>query len=169
MPKSKKRNPHPVKRIRRWLRPLKPIRAAVREETAGGVVWRRNPKGEIEFLMIQDSKHRWTVPKGHVEKGERLADTAVREIYEEAGLKNVKVLDYLGKTNFRYRRDDKLILMTQHMYLIKAMGDTRQIKKEKWMKGIRWFSKNEAINDVEYEDIQKLFLLALRRIRDGGY
>lgn len=141
----------------------------MREETAGGVVYRYNAHGEVEILMIQDAKERWTVPKGHVEPGERYEETATREVQEETGLQHMQVLDHLGKTNFRYRREDKLILMTQHMYLIKAMGDTSKIKKEEWMNGIKWFSKADALDAIEYEDIHKLFLIALKKIRNGRH
>ena len=147
----------------------RPIKAAVREETAGGVVFRRDAQGKLQILMIQDAKNRWTIPKGHVEEGERLEETAMREIQEETGLKDLRVLDHLGKTNFRYRRDDKLILMTQHMFLIQAVGNTGGIQKEAWMKGIRWFSNVDALDAIEYEDIHKLFLIAFKKIRDGGY
>ena len=147
----------------------RPIKAAVREETAGGVVFRRSGEGKVEILMIQDAKNRWTIPKGHVEEGERLEEAAIREVREETGLKEIRILGSLGKTNFRYRREDKLILMTQHMYLMAARGDTADIQKEAWMKGIRWFSSADALEAIEYEDIHKLFLIAFKKIRDGGY
>jgi ADP-ribose pyrophosphatase YjhB (NUDIX family) len=144
----------------------RPIKRAVRELTAGGVVFRRGEKNQLEFLMIQDAKNRWTVPKGHVESGERIETTAAREVTEETGLKHIKVLDHLGKTNFRYRREDNLILMTQHMFLMEATSGSDQLKKEEWMNGIGWFSVNDALDLIEYEDISKLFLLALKKIRD---
>ncbi len=61
------------------------IQEITREPTAGGVIFRRNKKGEIEILLIQDSKDRWTIPKGHIEEGETAEQTALREIHEEAG------------------------------------------------------------------------------------
>ena len=55
------------KKSRRILTPPR----AVREFTAGGVVYRRK-NGDIDILMIQDLRDRWTIPKGHVEAGESL-------------------------------------------------------------------------------------------------
>lgn len=140
------------------------IQEIVREPTAGGIVFRHGQKG-VEILLIQDSKDRWTIPKGHIEEGETAQQTARREIGEEAGLKQVDVLGWLGKIHFRYRRVDKLVLMTTQIYLVRAKGDTNAIQKEEWMNGIKWFSFQDALDAIEYEDIGKLMLLAMKRIR----
>lgn len=141
------------------------IQEIVREPTAGGVIFRRNQKNEVEILLIQDSKDRWTIPKGHIEEGETAQETAKREIGEEAGLHNVEIIGWLGKINFRYRRIDKLVLMTTQVFLVKALGDTDAIQKEDWMNGIKWFSFSDALDEIEYEDIGKLILLAMKKIR----
>lgn len=141
------------------------IQEIVREPTAGGIVFRRDQNGEVEILLIQDAKDRWTIPKGHIEDGENAQATAKREIGEEAGLKDVDMLGWLGKIHFRYRRVDKLVLMTTQIYLVKAKGDTNAIKKEEWMNGIKWFPFQDALDAIEYEDIGKLMLLAMKRIR----
>ncbi len=144
------------------------IQEIVREPTSGGIVFRRNKKNEVEILLIQDAKDRWTIPKGHIEEGETAKETAVREIGEEAGLEKVKVINWLGKINFRYRRVNTLVLMTTQIYLVQAQGDTDKIKKEEWMNGIKWFPFQEALEKIEYEDIGKLILLAMQRIRKAG-
>lgn len=140
------------------------IQEIVREPTAGGIVFRHGEKG-VEILLIQDAKDRWTIPKGHIEEGETAQQTAKREIGEEAGLKEVDVLGWLGKIHFRYRRIDKLVLMTTQIYLVRAKGDTDAIQKEEWMNGIKWFGFHDALDAIEYEDIGKLMLLAMKRIR----
>lgn len=142
------------------------IQEIVREPTSGGIVYRTTKQGMIEILLIQDAKDRWTIPKGHIEEGETAVQTARREIGEEAGLNQVDMLGWLGKIHFRYRRIDKLVLMTTQIYLVRAKGDTNAIKKEEWMNGIKWFSFNDALDAIEYEDIAKLMLKAKARIRE---
>jgi len=146
------------------------IQEIVREPTSGGIVFRfTNDQKDIEILLIQDAKERWTIPKGHIEPGETAKMTARREIEEETGLKNVSVLSWLGKIHFKYRRQDKLVLMTTQIYLVQALDHNESPMKEKWMRGIQWFSFNDALNVIEYEDIERLILLAKKKIRSGEY
>ena len=148
-------------------RPKASIQEIVREPTSGGIVFRHGTKeGEIEILLIQDAKDRWTIPKGHIEEGETASQTARREIGEEAGLHDVDMLGWLGKIHFRYRRIDRLVLMTTQIYLVRVRTDGNEIKKEEWMNGIKWFPFNEALDLIEYEDIAKLMLKAKTRIRE---
>lgn len=55
------------------------IQEIVREPTAGGVIFRRNQNNEAEILLIQDAKSRWTIPKGHIGRGETAQETARRD------------------------------------------------------------------------------------------
>lgn len=152
------------------LRKKPEIKEIVREPTAGGIVFRMTPdQHDIEILLIQDSKDRWTIPKGHIEPGETAKQTAVREIGEESGLKNVDVLTWLGKIHFKYRRLEKLVLMTTQVYLVQSLDKNERPTKEKWMNGIRWFSFADALDAIEYADIEKLMLIAKRKIRSGEY
>lgn len=159
-----------VNKIKKFFPRRKPaISEVVREPTSGGMVFRRNSKtGEVEILLIQDAKDRWTIPKGHIEEGEPPDETAAREIIEETGLQDIEVLNWLGKINFRYRRANSLVLMTTEIFLVHAKSDTDNLKPEDWMNGIKWFSTNEALDKIEYEDIGKIILLGLKKIRHAG-
>jgi len=159
-----------IQGIRRLIPGGKPtIQEVVRETTAGGIIFRRNDKkgARLEILLIQDAKNRWTIPKGHVEPDEEPKATAEREIREEAGLQQMKVLNWLGKVNFRYRRGPTLVLMTMHIYLVQALGDTNDLTPEDWLNDIRWFPVNQAIDKIAYEDIGKLMLIGMKKIRDA--
>jgi len=160
--------PKPLKGFKKFVKRKPQIDEAVHEATAGGIIWRRNPKsGEIDVLLIKDAKNRWTIPKGHVEPGEEPKHTAEREIREETGLQQMKVMSWLGKVNFRYRRNHTLVLMTMHIFLVQALGDSDALKGEDWLSDLKWLPSKEAVNKIAYEDIGKLMLVGLKRIREG--
>ncbi len=162
---QKPKNPNqPKNKGRRGHQP--PRAKAVREYTAGGVVFRHAGSG-IELLMIQDPKGRWTIPKGHVEPGESLEQTALREVKEETGLQTLKIRDRLDKIHFFYRLNGKLIFMTTHVYLMEAGGNSSQLEPEQsfGVADAKWFAKDEALKLIEYKDIERLFHQGLAKIR----
>ena len=161
----------PLKKLTSAVFRRKPtIQEIVREPTSGGIVFRLTAdKTDVEILLIQDSKGRWTIPKGHIEPGETAKMTARREIEEETGLRNFDILTWLGKIHFKYRRADKLVLMTTQIYLVQALDAREMPTAEKWMKGIKWFPFTEALDLIEYDDIEKLMLIAKRKIRAGDF
>lgn len=63
-----------------------------RTHSAGGVVL--NKKGQV--LIVNQRGRSWSLPKGHIEKGESTLDAARREIYEESGVKKLKFVKLLG-------------------------------------------------------------------------
>ena len=169
LPKQYK--PSPFNKLRETVFKKKPvIQEIVREPTSGGIVFRLSKdKKDIEILLIQDSKNRWTIPKGHIEPGENAKQTAIREIGEEAGLYHISVLCWLGKIHFKYRRLDKLVLMTTQIYLVHSLDSHETPQNEPWMNGIKWFRFSDALDAIEYEDIEKLMLIAKKKIRSGEF
>jgi ADP-ribose pyrophosphatase YjhB (NUDIX family) len=163
MNQKKNRRPARLNKLNK-LKPQKNNRA-VREYTAGGVVFRRGENG-IDILMIQDRMGRWTIPKGHVEPGEKIEETAVREVTEETGLKELILGDKLDKLHFFYRKENKLIFMTTYVFLMEAIGDTNDIipGDSEGIVDTKWFTQEEALRLIEYRDTEKLFRLGLSKL-----
>jgi 8-oxo-dGTP pyrophosphatase MutT (NUDIX family) len=82
---------------------------------AGGLVV--NEKKEI-LLIFRRGK--WDMPKGKLDKGEKLEDCAIREVEEETGLKKVKLVSPLTITYHTYHEGTKFILKESHWYTMKV-------------------------------------------------
>ena len=96
---------------------------------AGGVVIGPNNK----IVVVNQNNDSWSLPKGHVEKGETILQTAKREIHEETGLdiNKLKLIKKLGvyerfSFNKGARADNPNQLGIRHIYLFKTLQKTLQ-------------------------------------------
>jgi len=80
-----------ARKVRRWLGRGEDERWI----SAGGVVFRKN--GEIALVKQRARRggKRWTFPKGKVDPGETIQQAALREVWEESGLKT-RIVTHLG-------------------------------------------------------------------------
>ncbi len=68
---------------------------------AGGVIVRDSGSGTLEFCLVHRPQYDdWTFPKGRVENGESIDETAHREILEEAGITAAIVPGVSVQTNY---------------------------------------------------------------------
>lgn len=73
---------------------------------AGAVLWKVVDK-ELKILVVHRTQHKdVSIPKGKVDPGETLPETAVREIKEETGL-NVALGAYLGTVDYTLPNNGK--------------------------------------------------------------
>ena len=73
---------------------------------AGAILWRLE-KGELKLAIIHRARYDdWSWPKGKLDKGETVAEAAVREIREETGLR-VALGTYLAEINYKLPNGDK--------------------------------------------------------------
>jgi len=80
--------------------------------SSGGVVI--NKEGKI--LVVNQFGSSWSLPKGHVEEGEKLIDVAKREIREESGITELEYIKELGVYE-RPRINDPTEIKQIHMFL----------------------------------------------------
>jgi 8-oxo-dGTP pyrophosphatase MutT (NUDIX family) len=77
------------------------------EKSVGAVVFRKEGK-KILYLLLTYNKKYWNFPKGHVEKRETEEETLRREIWEETGIKGVKISEgFRRETRYFYRAKGK--------------------------------------------------------------
>lgn len=131
--------------------------------SAGGVVLNKNK----EILVVDQKGRSWSLPKGHVDKGEGYLDAAKREIYEESGIKSLELVRELGSYR-RYRisldnSDDTSEFKTIIMFLFKTDVDIlKPIDLENHE--ARWVKKEEVINLLTHPKDKEFFLSVINEL-----
>lgn len=137
---------------------------AIREFSAGGIIIKKF-KDDLKVLLIKDGYGRWTWPKGNMEKGESAQETAQREINEEVGLKDIKIIDRIDLIKYFYRLKDELIFKTVSLFLFEASGSERVTPLKSEIKEAKWFILEEALRIVEYKGSNEILKKAIDRYR----
>lgn len=122
---------------------------------AGGLVY----NDQKEILFIYRNK-RWDLPKGKVEEGETMEESAIREVMEETGVKDLEIVRFLRKTYHVLKRKDKYRLKVTNWYEMYTpyTGElipehSEGIKKAKWKN----FAKSQKALTKSYSNIKLLF------------
>jgi 8-oxo-dGTP pyrophosphatase MutT (NUDIX family) len=143
------------------------------ERSAGAVIYREAEHSRF-FLLLQNAG-RWGFPKGGVEKGESEMQTVMREVKEETGLTDLRLVPGFRKViEYFYRRDGKNI-HKQVVYLL-GVTDQEKVKISFEHQGFGWFPYQEALERASYDnskvtltEAEKFIRNAARaRIRQGG-
>jgi 8-oxo-dGTP pyrophosphatase MutT (NUDIX family) len=84
----------------------------------------RRLRGELVFAAIRPQGRKegtWALPKGLVDPGERAADTALREVFEETGIRGT-LGDTLGDVRYVYTWDGERVFKVVSFFLLRATG-----------------------------------------------
>jgi 8-oxo-dGTP pyrophosphatase MutT (NUDIX family) len=127
-------------------------------EAAGGVV--KNEKGEI-LVIFRGGK--WDLPKGKIEgKKETHRQAALREVQEETGLKNVKIVAPLITTYHIYIRKERLILKPTYWFEMFADSSNKLTPQSKEDISIVTWVEEEELKEIQkntYSSLKDVFTL----------
>ncbi|RZK71868.1 MAG: NUDIX domain-containing protein [Pedobacter sp.] len=108
-------------------------------KAAGGLV--KSAKGNYLFIF---RNKKWDLPKGKVEKGERMKEAALREVEEECGVKIHTNDEKLCKTYHVYVLNNKLVLKKTNWYSMTVKGEPKLVpQKEEGITKAVWLSEIE--------------------------
>lgn len=138
-----------------------PAGPTVRVISSGGVIYRQH-RGEVEVALIR-VRDRWGLPKGQVEEGESLQDTALREVREETGLDG-KIVAKLDDITYWYTQksgasEPVRIFKRVYFYLFRFLkGDVSRHDHE--VDEVRWFAMPQAQQQISYATERKILVKA---------
>jgi 8-oxo-dGTP pyrophosphatase MutT (NUDIX family) len=138
-----------------------------REFSAGGVVIRRI-RGAWHLAAIRPGgrKNVWALPKGLVGEGEAPADTALREVTEETGVRG-RLVEKLGDVRYVYFWEGERVFKIVSFYLVRyssgRLGDIPEEFRHE-VAETRWLLLEDAPRLLAYKGEKEMAAKALQRI-----
>lgn len=136
------------------------------DESFGVIPFRLN-KGEIFWLLVLHYEGHWTFPRGHKDEGEEDIDTAKRELYEETGVQDVKIIPTVKlEENFSFEKGG-FVYQKQVIYFlgeVDSVGSNTLPQFKKEIPATKWFPTEKAIEQLTFLGTKKLLLEAMEVI-----
>lgn len=136
-----------------------------RRIASGGIVM--NDRGHV--LMIQREGF-WDFPKGHVDPGEHLEETAVREVEEECGITDPIIGSFLIRTYHTYIYKGINVLKECVWFDMKYSGDESLVgQSEEGITDVRWCEVDFVRNQLgrTFGSINELILFRFYPVGGG--
>lgn len=131
-----------------------------KEYSAGAVIFRKDIKG-TQYLLLhypssgKTTKEYWDFAKGHLEAGETELDTVKREVFEETGLRNVRILANFRETiQYYFKTKGKTVFKTVVFYLGETKEKTIRISSEH--QGFLWLPFERAMSYLKFVNAKKI-------------
>jgi len=116
---------------------------------------------QYSFNNKNDHSGHWEFPKGHVEIGESELETALRELHEETGIKEVSIVKGFRHAIYYDIRENSKIISKEVIFFI-AQSKTQEVILSSEHQDYEWLSKDDAFSKLTYnnarEALQKAFI-----------
>ncbi|MGC8961867.1 MAG: NUDIX hydrolase [Candidatus Bathyarchaeia archaeon] len=116
--------------------------------SAGGVIFRQSHTGPLFLLLRLKKRNIWCLPKGLIEDGESELEAAKREVEEETGIHDLRLIDKIGTINYEFRMHGRHYHKTVHFYLFETEREDAKVSWEHDACG--WFNFEEAVKALTY-------------------
>ena len=129
----------------------------------GAAIIIRNENGQI-LLQERTDRDKWGLPGGCQDLGEDLRNTAVREAFEETGIKldpnEIELIDTLsGESRKNSYPNGDIVYNNTSLYLADvSMEDASNLKGDSETKRLRFFSPEEVPENLMDADLIKSYI-----------
>ncbi len=136
-----------------------------KQTSSGGVIYKLT-NNRVQVILICHHNLRgkliWCLPKGSIEKGETLPETALREVREETGTTG-RILEKIGQIQYWFysRQEEMKIFKTVHFYLLEYLsGDEKDHDGE--VDEARWVPLQEGLGMLTHSSERSILEKAAR-------
>lgn len=133
------------------------------EKSAGAIVFRRHNK-KTEYLLLHYGAGHWDFPKGHIEKGESEEDALRREVFEETGIKDLRLIPGFRKMmryffrgySHKYSKASRQETIMKIVFFYLAETKAKKVKLSFEHTGYKWLPYPQAKKQLTFQNAKKL-------------
>ena len=139
----------------------------MREFSAGFIVFRRSEDG-VEFLLIRSSEHAyWGFPKGLIDEGEDELTAALRELKEETGIVEVRIVEgFRTRNKYFYTEGETRIFKTVTYFLAEALSSDVKLSEEH--SDYLWADSAKALGLIPFKSLRDVLTEAMDFLKKEG-
>lgn len=123
------------------------------------MIYHRQGEAPPQYLLLDYGRH-WDYPKGHVEKGEDDLGAASRELQEETGITDIRVIGDFQHAIQYFFRDRKHRLIHKSVVFFLAETPTREVVLSKEHVGFVFLGYEEALRLLTFPSAREILRLA---------
>jgi mutator protein MutT len=139
--------------------------ATVDETSAGGLVVDADRRHAVLIGRLdRHGRLLWSLPKGHIEDGETIEQTAVREVKEETGI-TARVTTSLGTIDYWFVAERRRVHKTVHHFLLEAI-DGELSDEDVEVTEVAWVPVTDLETRLAYTDERALVRKARELFED---
>ena len=128
---------------------------AMKEKSCGAIVFK-----DDSVLIIEQFQGFFSFPKGHVEKGEKEIETAIREVKEETNIDIEIVSNKKYKIHYKIggRKNKEVVF-----FIAKAISfDLKSQENE--IISCEWVKKDKVLKKLTYDNVKEIYKEVLKEI-----
>jgi len=138
---------------------FKKVAPMKQEISAGIIVYSKDVQCAALYLLLKNSNGYWDLPKGKIEKGETLIETAQRELLEEAGISATLLPHFQQSIHYVFSTmSHTTVKKTVTFFIGEASSQNIIISSEHI--DYAWMDFKRAVQSVTHENTRKLLELA---------
>jgi len=123
----------------------------IKEFSAGGLI-SKDKKLLMILMKTINGNAVWTFPKGHIEENENPQTAALREVYEETGVR-CEIVDKkeFFISHYFFVRNKTKVEKKVYWYLMRPLEETQKILTPDEIEEVKWFEIDEALKISNYQ------------------
>lgn len=125
------------------------------DKISAGIIPYRIRNGDRQYLVLKSRTGDWEFPKGTIENNESYEQAALRELYEETGIKNIELIDDFEKEyTYDFKIGNQNVNKKVYLYIGCVSNDNVNLSNEH--SDYQWCDYQNTYNTLTHKSVSNI-------------